>query len=72
MRHHPSLTGLFSCNTIDKFLEFANTCDQNVLNTPEWRDYPNPGDGVYNCGAQMYSVFYGQYGLFLRIYFCHG
>lgn len=63
MRHHPSLTGLFSYNTIDKFPEFANTCDQIVLDTPEWRDYPNPGDGVYNCGAQMYSVFYGQYGL---------
>jgi len=63
MRHHPSLTGLFSFNSVDKFAEFADTCDQIVLDTPEWRDYPNPGDGVYNCGAQMYSVFYGQYAL---------
>jgi FAD/FMN-containing dehydrogenase len=63
MRHHSALTGLFSYNAIDKFPEFANTCDQTVLDTPEWRDHPNPGDGVYNCGAQMYSVLYGQYSL---------
>lgn len=63
MRHNPALTGLYVYNPIDKFSEFANICDQTVLDTPEWRDYPNPGDGIYNCGAQMHSILYGQYVL---------
>jgi FAD/FMN-containing dehydrogenase len=63
MRRHPSLTGLFDFGTIDKFPEWSKILDQVVLDTPEWRDYPQPGDGFYNCGAQIYSVLYGQYVL---------